>query len=120
MPLLPSPAFARRQIERQHAFIERFLQQAVAGGNRHRKPPPSAASLFVPNTVQQPAETAGQIDNYKKALEEEARELEKQQNDITTQFNSEIADLLTATNKPKGYVNVQFNTGTDLNYKYTV
>lgn len=116
-PPLPPP-FGLRAMQHGGKLIERFLQATRAAGNAFR-PPPSAESLFRPNTVQQPAETVGQVKNYQKALEEQAREVERQENDITTAFtSSEIADLI--SERPKSFVDVKLNTGTDTNYKYVI
>ncbi|RZC37675.1 hypothetical protein BDFB_006309 [Asbolus verrucosus] len=88
------------------------FQQA---GNPFLTPALPAVNLFTPNTVQQPAETPGQVANYRKALEAEAREAAREANKITTD------PYLGGGIAPKGYVNVKVRRGDKAyNYSYSL
>lgn len=85
----------------------------------HRRPPFRSANLFTPNTIQQPAETKGQIDQYNMDLVERANELEMERNGSTTTSsnngNSEdVTDSRHIANNGH-YVNVN-NNGFKYNY----
>ncbi|XP_063909250.1 uncharacterized protein LOC135126940 [Zophobas morio] len=90
-----------------------------AGNVFSRGPALDSVDLFTPNTVQQPAETPGQIENYRKALEEEAREAERAENAITTVFRDRIGGE--SNLQPKSYVSVKVGLGNKrYDYGYTV
>jgi hypothetical protein len=84
-------------------------------GNLFHTPAFDAVNLFTPNTVQQPAETPGQFENYRKALEEEAREAEKEKNAVTVAFGRGIGGLTRGA--ARSYVSVKM-TGGDKTYNY--
>nr|XP_023022784.1 uncharacterized protein LOC111511016 [Leptinotarsa decemlineata] len=79
------------------------------------RPPFSPSFLFIPNTIEQTAETKGQIEEYEKALREER--LEQGQDRATTQGRfSEVEDL-EGTTQPTHFVSVR---GKEYNYNYSV
>ncbi|KAG5879553.1 hypothetical protein JTB14_016808 [Gonioctena quinquepunctata] len=82
-----------------------------------KRPPFLPVSLFTPNTVEQTAETKGQIEEYEKALREEALEKEQEQDRAYSggQF-SESGDL-ERTTQATHFVSVKSR---EYNYNYSV
>lgn len=78
-------------------------------------PPSIPVNLFTPNTIVQPAETKGQIEEYNKALQEEARELEQQRNGVAMDVEGlKDPDIDESTNL-RNYVSVKSR---EYNYNY--
>lgn len=74
---------------------------------------PPTYPLFTPNKIDQRAETDGQIEEYNKALAEEAEEKEQQENELSFPDHKKVFAIPKSTH----YVNVRRH---DYNYKYTV
>lgn len=87
----------------------------------NRLPPYAAVNLFTPNTIDQPAETQGQINEYNKDLEERARELERERNGMMTSNEAMMsnADINPAGNTDSSEQYVNFNHR-DFSYAYSV
>lgn len=76
--------------------------------------PPSAESLFRPSLVPYPAETTGQMDEFKKALQEIAQEDANALQDLNI---SGAVGSTSTTSRPSSFVTVNFGTN---NYAYSV
>ncbi|CAH1130805.1 unnamed protein product [Ceutorhynchus assimilis] len=77
--------------------------------------PPSLRNLFTPTTSRERPETEGQQEEYRKYLQEEAEDLEKEShnNDITTDFSSFESTSLQPTQNTFVRLNIQ---GKDYSY----
>ncbi|XP_050505127.1 uncharacterized protein LOC114329144 [Diabrotica virgifera virgifera] len=98
--------------------IPPFTQFALFESPKINGPP--VFPLFTPNTVDQRPETVGQIEEYKKALAEEAEEkLKEQQENVIPSSFRQFSGLgsFDLTTKPTHYVNVKSDAYT---YKYRV
>lgn len=75
------------------------------------------ANLFTPNTIRQPAETKGQIEEYRKDREEEAKELESERNRVLSSSDgfTDVIDTGESRNI-ENYVRVKAR---NFNYSYT-
>lgn len=73
-----------------------------------------SVNLFTPNTFDLPAETKGQIEEYKKALKEEATELEKEKN-LNTLYTESVKNFEESPKNLRNYVNVR---SSGFNYSY--
>lgn len=102
----PRPIRVHEKIAVKTELPPRILQ-----GAGYSIPVSPAVGLFTPNTVQQPAETRGQIENYYKALEEEAREADKAANQLD-------ADPALFGAGVQSYVNVRLHGAGDKQYNY--
>lgn len=95
---------------------DQFTFENVKERNR---PPFRSANLFTPNTIQQSAETKGQIDQYNMDLVERAKELEMEKNgSSTTSSNMGNSEDVTGSKETENnghYVNVN-NKGFKYNY----
>lgn len=84
-----------------------------------RLPPSFPVNLFTPNTIEQPAETMGQIEQYRKAMEDEARESQNEMNGVVsgTQDSVYLTDFDGTRDSRNQYVRVQ-NRG--YNYSFSI
>lgn len=91
-------------------------QPYIMEGNR--SPPCRPANLFTPNTIQQPAETKGQIDMYNMDMKERARELAMERNMATSDVMDSGYNGNSNETQSSGYfVNVNSN---GFNYNYSI
>lgn len=61
------------------------------------------ANLFTPNTIEQPAETQGQIDEYRKALDEEEREAQGEGSRPVWAATTEGSNFISVKSKDYNY-----------------
>lgn len=90
-------------------------------GENNRRPPYFSVSLFTPNTIDQPAETKGQIEAYNKDLEEQAREFNRERNGMTSDvggsMNNADSNPMESMENSEHYVNFNHR---DFSYTYSL
>lgn len=98
----------------QDAFFQDQFNNAPA-----RIPAKLPVRLFTPNTEQQPAVTQGQLENYRKDLEEEAKELEQARNQLTNNRSSFFnIDSIDNDKLKGGYVSVDLAQNGKYGYRF--